>query len=62
MGWKYWQDLFNTVLKRTPVYSHVWEPRDLIFWDNSQVMHRGTFYDSTKYQHIGLRLGVVDCE
>ena len=58
---QYWQDLFQTVLKRTSVYSHVWEPGDLIFWDNSQVMHRGTFYDSTQYQRIALRLGVVDC-
>ena len=47
------------VLERTPVYSHVWEPGDIVFWDNSQVMHRGTFYDSTKYQRIALRLGVV---
>lgn len=59
---QYWQDLFQTVLKRTPVYSHVWQPGDLIFWDNSQVMHRGTFYDSTKYHRIALRLGVVDCQ
>ncbi|MUG94569.1 TauD/TfdA family dioxygenase [Scytonema sp. UIC 10036] len=58
---QYWQDLFETVLKHTPVYSHVWEPGDIIFWDNSQVMHRGTFYDSTQYQRIALRLGVVDC-
>ncbi len=59
---QYWQDLLQTVLKRTPTYSHVWEPGDLIFWDNSQVMHRGTFYDSTKYQRTALRLGVVDCQ
>lgn len=58
---QYWQDLLEIVLKRTPVYSHVWEPGDIIFWDNSQVMHRGTFYDSTKYQRVALRLGVVDC-
>lgn len=56
---QYWQDLWNTVLQRTPVYSHVWEPGDIVFWDNSQVMHRGTFYDSTKHQRIALRLGVV---
>jgi taurine dioxygenase len=57
---QYWQDLFQTVLQCTPVYSYIWEPGDIIFWDNSQVMHRGTFYDSTKYQRIALRLGVVD--
>ncbi len=59
---QYWQDLFETVLQCTPVYSHIWEPADIVFWDNSQVMHRRTFYDSTKYQRLELRLGVVDCE
>ncbi|GAX44350.1 taurine catabolism dioxygenase TauD/TfdA [Tolypothrix sp. NIES-4075] len=56
----FWNDLFQTVLNCTPVYSYVWHPGDIIFWDNSQVMHRGTFYDATKYQRIALRLGVVD--
>ena len=56
----FWQDLFATVLDCTPVYSHVWQPGDIIFWDNSQVMHRGTPYDATKYKRIALRLGVVD--
>lgn len=58
----FWYDLFQTVLNCTPVYSYVWHPGDVIFWDNSQVMHRGTFYDPTKYQRIALRLGVVDTE
>ncbi|MEH1937208.1 MAG: TauD/TfdA family dioxygenase [Nostoc sp.] len=57
---RFWEDLFGTVLDCTPVYSHVWQPGDIIFWDNSQVMHRGTPYDATKYKRIGLRLGVVD--
>ncbi|MBN3898866.1 MAG: TauD/TfdA family dioxygenase [Nostoc sp. NOS(2021)] len=57
---RFWQDLFETVLDCTPVYSHVWQPGDIIFWDNSQVMHRGTPYDATKYKRIALRLGVVD--
>lgn len=57
---RFWQDLFTTVLDYTPVYSHVWQPGDIIFWDNSQVMHRGTPYDATKHKRIALRLGVVD--
>lgn len=56
----FWLDLFQTVLDSTPVYSHVWHPGDIVFWDNSQVMHRGIPYDATKYQRIALRLGVVD--
>ena len=57
---QFWQDLFQSVLDCTPVYSHVWHSGDIVFWDNSQVMHRGTPYDSTKYQRIALRLGIVD--
>ncbi len=56
----FWQELLQTVLDRTPVYSHVWHPGDIVFWDNSQVMHRGTPYEATKYKRIALRLGVVD--
>lgn len=57
---RFWQDLFAAVLECTPVYSHVWQPGDIIFWDNSQVMHRGTPYNATKSTRIALRLGVVD--
>ncbi|MEO3703629.1 hypothetical protein [Trichormus azollae] len=31
---QYWQDLFETVLQCTPVYSHIWEPADIVFSDN----------------------------
>lgn len=57
---QFWQNLFQTVLDCTPIYSHVWQPGDILFWDNSQVMHRGTPYDPTKYQRVALRLGIVD--
>ncbi|MGV0107419.1 TauD/TfdA family dioxygenase [Nostoc sp. DSM 114160] len=59
---RFWEDLFATVLDCTPVYSHVWQPGDIIFWDNSQVMHRGRPYDPTKHQRIALRLGVVQTD
>jgi taurine dioxygenase len=54
------EDLFQTVFNSTPIYSHFWERGDVIFWDNSQVMHRGIPYDAKKYKRIALRLGVVD--
>jgi taurine dioxygenase len=57
---KFWFELFETVLDCTPVYCHTWHKGDIVFWDNSQVMHRGTPYDPTKYKRIALRLGVVD--
>ena len=56
---QFWQELFQTIVKVTPVYGHVWHPGDLLFWDNSQVMHTGVPYDQTEYQRIALRVGVV---
>ena len=56
---QFWQELFNKVIKVTPVYNHIWNRGDIIFWDNSQVMHRGTPYDNTKYQRIALRIGTL---
>jgi taurine dioxygenase len=56
----FWQQLFNTVLEATPVYAHSWQPGDIVFWDNSQVMHSGTPYDATKYQRIAIRLGIIN--
>jgi taurine dioxygenase len=57
---QYWQDLFGAILDCTPVYAHVWQPGDIVFWDNSQVMHTGMPYDALKYQRIALRVGVVN--
>jgi taurine dioxygenase len=57
---EFWFELLKEVLESTPVYYHTWKKGDLIFWDNSQVMHRGIPYDSTIYKRVGLRLGVVD--
>lgn len=57
---QYWQDLFEKILSCTPAYAHVWQPGDIVFWDNSQVMHTGMPYDALKYQRIALRVGVVN--
>jgi alpha-ketoglutarate-dependent 2,4-dichlorophenoxyacetate dioxygenase len=39
-------ELLNNILQYTNdhklVYSHVWEPHDLIMWDNRAVLHRAT--------------------
>lgn len=57
---QFWLELFQTVLERTPVYAHVWQSGDIVFWDNSQVMHAGTPYDANRYRRVALRVGVVD--
>lgn len=56
---QFWHQLLDDILSSCTVYSHHWQEGDIVFWDNSQVMHRGKPYDSRKYQRIGLRLGVV---
>ncbi|NEP08087.1 MAG: TauD/TfdA family dioxygenase [Okeania sp. SIO2G4] len=57
---RYWVELFEKALNYTPIYHHVWQAGDIVFWDNSQVMHTGKAYDSTKYKRIALRIGVVN--
>ncbi|TVP65687.1 MAG: TauD/TfdA family dioxygenase [Nodularia sp. (in: Bacteria)] len=57
---QFWQELFQTVLERTPIYTHIWQPGDLVLWDNSQVMHAGIPYDASKYKRVALRVGLVD--
>jgi len=57
---EFWQRLLSLIIACTPIYSHVWQPGDLVLWDNSQVMHRNTFYDASKSEHIALRVGVID--
>lgn len=56
---QFWQELFHKIIKNTPVYNYVWNCKDIIFWDNSQVLHTGVPYDNTKYKRIVLRVGVV---
>ncbi|MCG6135518.1 MAG: TauD/TfdA family dioxygenase [Nostoc sp. LLA-1] len=57
---QFWHELFQIILQRTPIYAHVWQAGDVVFWDNSQVMHTGTPYDAKQQQRIALRVGVVD--
>jgi alpha-ketoglutarate-dependent 2,4-dichlorophenoxyacetate dioxygenase len=32
------------------VYSHVWQPEDLVIWDNRCVLHRGSGYDADRFR------------
>ncbi|MBO9494071.1 TauD/TfdA family dioxygenase [Thalassotalea sp. G20_0] len=55
----FWQALLDEILASCVIYAHRWQEGDIVFWDNSQVMHRGQPYDSRHHQRVGLRLGVV---
>jgi alpha-ketoglutarate-dependent 2,4-dichlorophenoxyacetate dioxygenase len=39
------RDLTEHATQREFVYSHPWRPRDLVMWDNRQVMHRARRFD-----------------
>ena len=34
------------------IYRHVWEPGQLVIWDNRCLLHRGTGYDADKYRRL----------
>ncbi|NQW00199.1 MAG: TauD/TfdA family dioxygenase [Rhodospirillales bacterium] len=34
------------------IYSHQWQPNDLVIWDNRAVMHRATRYDSKQVRDL----------
>ena len=34
------------------VYYHVWQPGDLVMWDNRAVLHRGTPYDTSLERRV----------
>jgi len=44
------------------VYSHPWQPGDLVIWDNRAVLHRATPYDSVKYKRMLQRTTVAGDE
>jgi taurine dioxygenase len=41
------------------VYRHVWQPGDLLIWDNRSTMHRATPYDDVKYRRVMHRTTVA---
>jgi len=43
-------DLQERATKPEYVYSHVWQPGDLVIWDNRCLIHRGNGYDADRYR------------
>ena len=42
------------------VYQHIWQPRDLVIWDNRATMHRGRPFDDTRYRRELRRTTTLD--
>ena len=58
VGWNYDDSrlLLDELLAETVadeyVYTHTWQPGDLVIWDNRCILHRGTGYDADKYRRF----------
>ena len=58
VGWNYEdsRSLLDELLAGTVVdeniYTHAWQPGDLVIWDNRCILHRGTGYDADKYRRF----------
>ena len=46
------KQLFKHSTKPELIYTHCWQPRDLLCWDNRTVMHQATQYDSSYTRHM----------
>ena len=56
VGWEYedsrvlLDDLLARATEAEHVYSHAWQPGDVVVWDNRCLLHRGSGYDADKYR------------
>ncbi len=58
VGWNYedsrslLEELLAGTVVDENVYTHAWQPGDLVIWDNRCILHRGTGYDADKYRRF----------
>jgi len=53
------QELLDHATRREHVYSHAWQPGDLVIWDNRSVLHRGRRFDFAERRELR-RVGTKD--
>jgi alpha-ketoglutarate-dependent 2,4-dichlorophenoxyacetate dioxygenase len=46
------RDLTEHATQREFVYSHAWQPHDLIMWDNRATMHRARRFDRNEVRDV----------
>ena len=51
-GRMYLHDLLEHATQREFVYSHEWQPGDLVMWDNRSTLHRGRRYDISERREL----------
>lgn len=51
-GRLYLSDLLEHAVQRERVYSHAWQPGDLVMWDNRATVHRGRRFDIAEHREL----------
>ena len=53
-------DLIEHATQHAFIYRHIWQPRDLVIWDNRATMHRGRPFDDTRHRRELRRTTTLD--
>jgi len=53
-------DLVEHATQPQFIYRHIWQPRDLVIWDNRATMHRARPFDDTRYRRELRRTTTLD--
>ena len=46
------EELNELATRRELVYRHVWQPHELVVWDNRCVLHRATTFDTARERRV----------
>jgi len=58
-GRRFIDDLNAAIVQPERVYSHRWQPRDFVVWDNRCLLHRALEYDTAKVARVIRRCTVL---
>jgi len=53
------RELLDVATRADRVYTHRWQPGDLVMWDNRCVLHRGRPWDENRYRRVMHRTTVA---
>lgn len=53
------EELMDFATQERFVYSHIWQPHDLILWDNRAVIHRATPFESATEKRLMVRTTIA---
>lgn len=51
--------LLEGMTREEDIYSHAWQPGDVVIWDNRCLLHRGTGYDADRYRRYMRQTRVI---